>query len=123
MRGKLVTLVAVLTAMVGWWGLYLLTDAMPPDQEGALPFLFALLFVAVTATGIPPATFLNRRFAPEAAERDPWRSFRQSAWGGLCVTSWAWLQMHRVFDLGLALITVLIFIAVEVLIARFRSEA
>jgi hypothetical protein len=121
MRRKLVTLVAVVTAVIGWWGLYELTGAVTPDQPGALPFLFALLFLATTATLIPPAAFLNRRFAPEVTARDPWRSFRHSAWGGMCVTSWAWLQMHRAFNLGFALITVLIFIAVEVLIARFRS--
>jgi hypothetical protein len=121
MRRILVTLLAVVTAVIGWWGLYELTGAATPDQEGALPFLFALLFVATTATLIPPAAFLNRRFAPEATARDPWRGFRHSAWGGICVMSWAWLQMHGVFNLGYVLVTVLIFIAVEVLLTRFRA--
>lgn len=121
MRRILVTLLAVITAVIGWWALYELTGIVTPDQPGTLPFLFALLFMATTATLIPPAAFLNRRFAPEATVRDPWRSFRHSAWGGICVTSWAWLQMHRVFHLGYALVTILIFIAVEVLLTRFRS--
>ncbi len=121
MRRTLVTLLAVLAAVVGWWGLYLFAD-QTRVEPGAYPLLFALLFLATTATLIPPAAFLNRRFAPEATARDPWRSFRHSAWGGICITSWAWLQMRRDFNLGYALVTVLIFVAVEVLIARLRTE-
>jgi hypothetical protein len=121
MRGNWVTVVAVLAAVVGWWGLYELTSRVTPDQQGALVLLFGLLFLAVTATLVPPLAYLNRRFAPDLLARDPGRFFRQSAWGGICVTSWAWLQMHRAFNLGFALITVLIFIVAEVLIARFRG--
>jgi hypothetical protein len=121
MKGKWVTVLAVLAAVVGWWGLYELTGRVTPDQPGAQLFLFGLLFLAVTATLVPPLAYLNRRFAPGLVARDPGRFFRHSAWGGICVTLWAWLQMHRVFNLGFALITVLIFIAAEVLIARFRG--
>jgi hypothetical protein len=121
MRGKLITILAVVTAIVGWWGLYELTDEFTPDQAGALPFFFVLVFLATTATLIPPAAFLNRRFAPGATARDPASFFRHSAWGGICITSWTWLQMHRAFNLGFALLTVLIFIAIEVLLARLRA--
>jgi hypothetical protein len=122
MWGKLVTLLAILSAVVGWWGLYELVDRAPPEQPGALSFFFALLFLATTAIFIPPATFLNRRFAPEVTARDPWRSFRHSAWGGFCATGWAWLQMQGAFNLGFALITILIFVAIEVLLSRLRVE-
>jgi hypothetical protein len=122
MRGRLITITAVLAAVVGWWGLYELTGAITPEQPGALSFFYALLFLAVTATLIPPTAFLNRRFGPEASVRDPAGFVRHSAWGGICVASWTWLQMHRSFNLGFALITVLIFIAIEVLIARLRRE-
>ena len=123
MRGKLITLAAILAAAVGWWGLVELTDLLPPDQPGALTLFYGLLFLAVTATLMPAAAFLNRRFGPEVSARDPAGFVRHSAWAGICVASWAWLQMHRSFNLGFALITVLIFIAVEVLIARLRSQA
>jgi hypothetical protein len=123
MRDKLVTLLSILTAVVGWWGLYELTDKVWPDQPGAQSFLFALLFLATTATLIPPAAYLNRRFATQAVGRDPWRFFRHSAWGGMCITIWAWLQMHRAFNLGFALVIALIFVAVEVLFTRLRTTA
>ena len=60
----------------------------------------ALLFLAVSATLAPAVSYLNRRFAPAATAADPWRFFRQSAWGGLCVTICAWLQMPRSFNKG-----------------------
>jgi hypothetical protein len=122
MRGRLVTILAIIGAMVGWWGIYELTGKVTPDQEGALSFFYALLFLAMTATLIPPANYLNRRFAPEAIAQDRWRFLRHSAWGGISATVWAWLQMQRAFNLGFALLTALIFIAVEVLIARLRAE-
>jgi hypothetical protein len=123
MRYRLISIVAILLAILGWWGLYELTGTLGPDEPGAQPFFFALLFLAVTATLAPPAAYLNRRFAPEAVERDPLRFFRHSAWGGLCLSSWAWLQTHRAFNLAFAVVIALIFVAIEVLIVRLRSES
>jgi hypothetical protein len=122
MRDKLITILSVLVAAVGWFGLYELTGRVTPDEPGAQSFLFALLFLALTATLIPPAAFLNRRFAPMAVQRDPWRFLRHGAWGGLCLTSWAWLQVLRAFNPAFALIIALIFVAIEVLIGRVRAE-
>jgi hypothetical protein len=121
-RDTLITLVALLVAAIGWWGQYELLGLLTADQPGAVEFFFALLFLAITATLIPAAAFLNRRFAPVATERDPWRILRHSAWGGISVVVWGWLQLHRVFNVGFALITILMFVALEVLITRLRSE-
>ena len=121
MIGKLVSILAILGAVVGWWGIYELTQRVYSDQPGAVTFFYALLFLALTATLVPPAAFLNRRFAPEAVKRDPLRFLRHSAWGALCLSSWAWLQMQRAFNLGFALIIGLIFVALEVLIVRTRT--
>ena len=107
--------------ILGWWGVCRLVSIGPPDAPGALSFFYALLFLAVTATLIPPFAYLNRRFAPEATERDPWRFFRHSAWGGVCGVVWAWLQMNRAFHAGFALVSILIFVAIEVLITRLRT--
>jgi uncharacterized membrane protein len=41
----------------------------------------------------------------------------------VCVTAWAWLQTQRAFNLGFALLTVLIFIAIEFLIARLKGDS
>jgi drug/metabolite transporter (DMT)-like permease len=123
MRSKLITLLAVLVAAVGWWGLYELTGKVHPDQPGAQTFFFALLFLALTATFAPPAAYLNRRFAPEATERDAWRFLRHSAWGGLCLTSWAWLQALRALSPAFALVIAMIFVAMEVVIVRLRNES
>jgi len=123
MRNAVITTLAVITAVIGWWSLAELTGQIAADEPGAQAFFFALLFLAVTATLIPPAAFLNRRFAPDAVAQDPFRFIRHSAWGGICVAAWAWLQTQRAFNLGFALLTVLIFIAVEFLIARLRSDS
>ncbi len=123
MRDRLISIVAVLLAVIGWWGLYELTGQVRPDEPGALSFFFALLFLAVTATLAPPAAYLNRRFAPDAVERDPWRFLRHSAWAGMCLVSWAWLLSHRALNLVLALLTGLVFAGIEMLIVRLRGEA
>ena len=123
MRNTIITIVALLTAAIGWWSLIALIDKVKADEPGALSFLFALLFLAVTATLIPPVAFLNRRFAPDRVTKDPYGFVRHSAWGGVCVVVWAWLQTQRAFNLGFALLTVLIFIALEFLIHRLRSDS
>lgn len=123
MRDRLVTILAIPVAVVGGWGLCELTGKITPDQPGAPAFFFALLFVALTATLAPAIAYLNRRFALQAVERDPWRFLRHSAWAALCLTSWAWLQTMRAFNLAFALIIALIFVAIEVLIVRMRGES
>jgi hypothetical protein len=123
MRDKLISMLALVVAIIGWWGLYELTGQIGPEQPGALSFFFALLFLALTATLAPALAYLNRRFAPEAVERDPWRFLRHSAWAALCLTSWAWLQSHRAFNLAFALIVALIFVGIELLIVRLKGES
>jgi hypothetical protein len=114
--------VAILLAAMSWWGLYEFLGQVGPDQQGARTFFFAVFFSASTMTLAPPVLFLNRRFAPKAFERDPWRLLRHSAWGGLCLTSWAWLQMLRAFNPAFALIIIMIFVAIEVLIVQLKGQ-
>jgi hypothetical protein len=122
-REKVITVVAILLAIVGWWGVVLLTGQVRPSQPGAQPFFFALLFLALTGTLTPLISFLNRRFAPQSIRQDPLRFLRQSAWAALCLSAWVWLQMHRAFNLGFALVIALMFVAIEVLLSRTRSAA
>jgi hypothetical protein len=122
MRDKLILVLAIFLAIFSWWGLYEYVGMVQPDEPGALTFFYAVLFLALTATLAPLFLFLNRRFAPVAYARDPWRLLRHSAWGGLCLSSWAWLQMERTLNFGFALVIALIFVAIELLILRLRSE-
>lgn len=122
MRDKLISLLAIFLAVFSWFGLYEYTGMARPEEPAALTFFYAVLFLALTATLAPLVLFLNRRFAPEAYARDPWRILRHSAWGGLCLASWAWLQMQRTFNFAFALVIALIFVAIELLIVRLRSE-
>ena len=122
MRNKVITVLSVFAAVVGWWGLYELTGITNPEEKGALSFFFALLFLAVTATLIPPLAYLNRRFAPKASARDPWRFLRHSSWAGVCIAIWGWLQMNRALNLGFVVVTGLIFVAIEILLSRLRGE-
>lgn len=122
MRDKLILALAILVAMVSWWVIYELTGRVRPDLPGAQFLFFALIFVAFTATLIPVTAYLNRRFAPKALTRAPLRFLRHSFLGGLCLTFWAWLQMHRAFNLGFAFIIALIFVSIEFFIVRSRGE-
>ena len=121
MRGLFIALVSIVLAVAGWWGVYLLTDNLTPDEPGAMPLFFGLLFVALTGTLAPVIAYLNRRFAPSTYVLHPWRALRQSIWAGLCLTSWAWLQMQREFNIAFALIIALIFVAIEFLIVKTRD--
>jgi hypothetical protein len=123
MRRTVITIVSVLLAVVGWWGLWELTGKVTPDRPGALSLFYALLFLAVTTTLAPAAAYLNLRFAPAASKRDPWRFVRHSAWAGLCAVIGAWLQVNRALNLGLVVIVILIFVALEVMIDRLRGRA
>jgi hypothetical protein len=122
MRNRIISIVAVMAAIVGWWGIWLLTGRVGPDLPGAQAFFFALLFLALTATLVPAVSYLNRRLAPDAVKRDPWRFLRHSSWVALCLSSWAWLQTRRAFNVGFALVTALIFVGIELLVVRLRAE-
>jgi hypothetical protein len=121
MRARYVLLISGVIAIAGWWGLGQFVDRFWPEESGALLSFFLLLFLTLTATLAPLAAYLNRRFALQAASSAPWRFLRHSIWGALCLTSFAWLQMHRAFNLGFAFIISLIFVAIEVFILRIGS--
>jgi hypothetical protein len=122
MRAKLILILAVMLAVAGWWALYQLTGSIVPDRPGAQVLFLGLLFLTLAATLTPVTAYLNRRLAPRASTQAPLRFIRHATWGGLCLTSWAWLQMHRIFNLGFAFITVLIVVAIELFIMRIRNE-
>jgi len=123
MKAKYFALVSIPVAILSWWALYQLTTHVQPGQPRALLAFYGLVFVGSTATLAPIAAYLNRRLAPEGAARAPWRFLRQSVLAGCCGSLWLWLQMHRAFNLGFAFVSALIFITIELLVARMRGEA
>jgi len=122
-RTRYVLPVAVIVAAAGWWGLYQFTIRVGPGQPGARLSFFILLFLTLTATFAPVAAYLNHRFGSNPAERSSWRFLRHSVWGALCLTSYAWLQTHRAFNLGFTFIIALIFLAIEVFILRMGGDS
>lgn len=122
-RTIVVVLVAVIVAVAGWWGIYQFWTRVWPEQPGAQLAFFLLLFLTLTCTLVPLAAILNHRFAPKHVPPSPWRILRHSAWGALCLTSFAWLQTYRAFNLGFAFIVALIFVAIEVYILRMGSDS
>jgi hypothetical protein len=123
MRYRAVEILAIPVAAAGWWAIYQLATQVKPDEAGALVLFFALLFLTLTATSVPVVAYLNRRFAPKASSRRPLRFLRHSLMVGLCLTFWAWLQMHRAFNLGFAFIIALIFVAIELFLLRLRPSS
>jgi hypothetical protein len=121
MRGLFIALVSIVLAVAGWWGLVQLTGRLTPDEPGALALFFGLLFVALTGSLAPVVAYMNRRFASGVYVLHPWRALRQAIWAGLCLTSWAWLQMQHELNPAFALIIALIFVAIEFLIAKTRN--
>ena len=123
MRWIYVLLLTIPAAVTGWWGVYDIIQKHPPGEPGALTLFYGVLALALSATVAPLMAYLNRRFAADAYRRDRWRFARQSAWCGLCLTSWAWLQMQRAFSAAYAVLIAIVFVAVELLFLRLKSKA
>jgi hypothetical protein len=95
-------------------------------RSANLEIVFAFLAaVLITFTGLtlPLAYILNRRFG-----RSPSHSslvvLRQAMWVGLWVAFCAWLQMHRSLGLGVALLSAIVLVVVEMLLqVRTRAAA
>jgi len=92
------------------------------NLEIVFAFLAALL-VAVTGLALPIAYVLNKRFS-----RSPSGSFmvvlRQAMWVGLWAAFCVWLQMHRSLGLGVAALSAIVLVIVELLLqVRTRAAA
>ena len=92
------------------------------NLEIVFAFLAAVL-ITVTGLALPIAYILNRRFS-----RSPSQSFlvvlRQAMWVGLWASFCTWLQMHRSLGLGVALLSAIVLVVVEMLLqVRTRAAA
>jgi hypothetical protein len=104
---------AVLMAVVGWVGLWMLITTTLPTAFPRWMF-FVFLYLAVTGTVLPFVRFLNARFT-RADDGSPAMGvvLRQSIWVGLFVVACAWLQIPRVLNPVIALILALSLVVIE----------
>jgi len=104
---------AILMAIVGWGGLWLLiTTTLPTAFPRWLFFVF--LYLAVTGTVLPFVRFLNLRFARQGSLPSSGVILRQSVWVGLFVAACAWLQIPRVLNPVIAVFLAISLVVIEV---------
>ncbi len=86
------TLVGLLVAGLTGTLLWLIVSHTKPTQL-MQPVFLSLLGISLAGLAIPPAAYLNRRFARTGwLKQDPYRLLRQGAEVGLFVTVCGWLQ-------------------------------
>jgi len=102
---------AIILAIIGWLGLFLLLVGTLPTVGPRWLFFF-LLSLAITGTALPFIWLLHRRFAEEAdlpAMILLRRALLFTLYGELCF----WLQINRSLNLSLAILLGLGLIAIE----------
>jgi hypothetical protein len=95
-------LAAIVMAVLGWLGLYILTFATLPTVGPRWLFFF-LWVLATTGTAIPFIWLLHRRFSTERQAPSS-VLLRQSLWIGLFGSLCLWLQFNRTLTLSLAIL-------------------
>ncbi len=126
MQAKSPSLVSVLIAaslmgVVGWGGLILLMNIVPPSDWKPLWLFFFLSVMAVTGLALPVVAFLNRRF-PGKPPATPNVVARQAIWFGIYFPTLAWLRIGRVLTVLLAVLLALGFVLIEGLL-RLREHS
>ncbi len=113
MRLRWWALLGWLVAAVGGVGLWLLATRVWPDPVTELAMLVLLVMTLGGAT-IPPAAYLNHRFArPGWAKHDPFRLLRQGTWVGLLAGLCGWLQKNHTFNWTIAAVVAGVFTLME----------
>jgi hypothetical protein len=104
---------AILVALIGWVGWWAVLQF--PINALTIVLFFVTLFVAVGATVMPAAAYLNVRFGRFDSKRVFQRRFvRQSLLGALFVDILAWMQMQHMLTSTLALILLSVFVLTEI---------
>jgi hypothetical protein len=117
---------AIAVAAIGWLSLLMLVlrtyPVRLPAAQGAPPArnllavgaFYVALFVAVSATLLPPAAYLNVRFGRfDSRQVFRRRYLRQSMFGGLFVVLVAWMQMQHMLTWTLGLVLLAVFVLTE----------
>lgn len=112
---------AIILALIGWGGLYALTNFAYPTVGPRWLFFF-LGVLAITGTALPVVAFLNQRF-PTNPPVSPGVIIREAIWFGIYLPTLAWLQLGRVLTPALVLLLAVGFFAIEILLRmRERSQ-
>ena len=102
---------AIILAVIGWLGLYLLLASTLPTVGPRWLFFF-LWTLAVTGTTLPFVWMLHRRFVA-SRPAPPSTLLRQGLWVGLYTTLCIWLQINRSLSLSLAVLLAVGLTAIE----------
>jgi hypothetical protein len=104
-------LAAVILAVVGWYGLYLLLVSTLPTL-GPRWLFYVLWISASTGTSLPFLWLINRRFRSNDPA-SPNVLLREGLLIGLYAAVCYWLQLNRMLTLTLALLLALGLFAIE----------
>jgi len=119
MRLRWWVFLSAILAILSLGGLYGVVSLLwpEPDSPFALPqvLFFICWFLFLGAVTIPPAAYLNYRFAKAGwLQLDKFRLVRQAAWVGLFGVIVAYLQLVRELSFMMSAILGLAFILIEV---------
>jgi hypothetical protein len=112
---------AILLAVGGWLGLWLVINFSLPTVGPRWLFFF-LLTVAVTGSALPFIWLLHRRFGIA----DPASAgvlLRQGLWVGLLAAVCVWLQLNRMLTIPLAVLLAVSLFALDWLLRLFERSS
>ncbi len=115
--GKGTILGSILVAVLSWACLGFLVSYTSPGSLTQIVF-FLLLLVALMATFVPVAFYLNHRFAGSKSDQAGIRAIRQSGLTALFLVLCAWLRMIRFLTWPAALLLLVVLVSIEILILR-----
>jgi len=107
--------------LIGWGGLYFITNNTDPEGGPRWVFYFTTV-LAITGTVLPVIAFLNRRF-PSKPPVTALIIIRQALWVGIYIPVLAWLRTGRVLTPVIAILLAVGLILIEWLLRlRERSQ-
>ncbi|PJF22604.1 MAG: hypothetical protein CUN56_05140 [Phototrophicales bacterium] len=109
-----VLIAALMMAVLGWGGLFILVNTTLPYLGPELWMFFFLTLIAISGTVLPVVRYINMRFVRVDTPPPPAGVLvRQSVWIGLFVVICAWLQILRMLSLPIMFFVGLIFVVLE----------
>jgi hypothetical protein len=111
---------ALILMVLGWGGLYYVTNYTEPSGGTRWLFFFTAV-LALSGTALPITAFLNRRF-PSNPPAGGAVITRQAVWAGIYLPILLWLRLGRVANVSLALLLAAGLILIEFLL-RLRERS